>query len=919
MAPTVVRKNERSWAIDMITTINGFCNNNDLVIKRAGGENTVSTEKNRMFPDLILYGDSSQSLILQGWEIKMPDVPINDITNIKDAQRKANALKLNSCLIWNFTHAVLYIKNELTDEFEIVKKWSDTDYIKTRDDVKTYEKDWTALLIKIIQEVNEYFVKDVFRNIAFQDIISSSIIATLIKRNKKLVSKTLEDDAIKNSIMEAYLDDWWNRTSFEYINDEQNKYDAYAKTILLNWANRICFAHIIKKSQKTAFLIDGFNETTTPDEVDNIFSQITKVSDFYNIFTPIIYNKLLPQATWRDIFEFSNFLKNTNFQNLDQKVLQNIMEETVNEARRQINGQFTTPYSLARILSKLTIINWHSNVIDCCCGTGTIARAVLDIKKNKISTKEAVNTVWACDKYSYLLQIANISLANIDTVKLANRIFKHNALNLETGEIIEIINPENGVKESVALPKFDNVISNLPFIHSSNIPKDDTELINSENLLSGLDGRLDLYGYITIKLSDIVKIGGRVGVILSNSWLGTSSGDNFIENLLKQYNILQVHTSGNGRWFDNADVVATILILEKKDGNLETSNNTGTDYILWKKPLKVITENYKIEQNLINSSILRKRGENDDVAIFNYSEKEASSLLTLGISRNALFYDVGWLRKVEKCSIPIGKVFDVIRGSRRGWDDLFFPNPEKHKIEKKFLKPVLKNARNCEFLVANADADAFCCSDSIEQLIKDKNNGTVEWINNFKDIKNGVGKPLPEVLATNNNLWYELKDNETVDYFTSINPDTRLFFGMFKESTFINQRLVGLKLKDETLDKDLYHALLNSMFTMFFIEASGFGRGLGVLDINKDKISHCRILNPLLLDIKSKKRIIDSFETIKNRKILKTVDELNSDDRVKFEKVVFESFGLSEIFENVKKSLLNMQISRKSVATKESK
>lgn len=45
MAPTVVRKNERSWAIDMITTINGFCNNNDLVIKRAGGENTVSTEK----------------------------------------------------------------------------------------------------------------------------------------------------------------------------------------------------------------------------------------------------------------------------------------------------------------------------------------------------------------------------------------------------------------------------------------------------------------------------------------------------------------------------------------------------------------------------------------------------------------------------------------------------------------------------------------------------------------------------------------------------------------------------------------------------------------------------------------------------------------------------------------------------------
>ena len=104
MSETIIRKNERSWAIDMIAHINSFCKDKDLVIKRAGGENTVSTDANTMFPDLILYGDKSQSLILQGWEIKMPDVPIEDETNIKDAQRKANSLNLNSCLIWNFTH-----------------------------------------------------------------------------------------------------------------------------------------------------------------------------------------------------------------------------------------------------------------------------------------------------------------------------------------------------------------------------------------------------------------------------------------------------------------------------------------------------------------------------------------------------------------------------------------------------------------------------------------------------------------------------------------------------------------------------------------------------------------------------------------------------------------------------------------------
>ena len=54
-----------------------------------------------MFPDVVLYGNREQSIILQGWELKMPDVPIEDEAFIKDAQRKAIALNLNSCLIWN--------------------------------------------------------------------------------------------------------------------------------------------------------------------------------------------------------------------------------------------------------------------------------------------------------------------------------------------------------------------------------------------------------------------------------------------------------------------------------------------------------------------------------------------------------------------------------------------------------------------------------------------------------------------------------------------------------------------------------------------------------------------------------------------------------------------------------------------------
>lgn len=53
---TIVRKNERSWAIDIISKINEMVSKSDLMIKKAGGESTISTETVKtMFPDVILY------------------------------------------------------------------------------------------------------------------------------------------------------------------------------------------------------------------------------------------------------------------------------------------------------------------------------------------------------------------------------------------------------------------------------------------------------------------------------------------------------------------------------------------------------------------------------------------------------------------------------------------------------------------------------------------------------------------------------------------------------------------------------------------------------------------------------------------------------------------------------------------------
>ena len=100
------------------------------------------------------------------------------------------------------------------------------------------------------------------------------------------------------------------------------------------------------------------------------------------------------------------------------------------------------------------------------------------------------------------------------------------------------------------------------------------------------------------------------------------------------------------------------------------------------------------------------------------------------------------------------------------------------------------------------------------------------------------------------------------------------------------------------------------MFTMFYIEASGFGRGLGVLDVNKDSIANCYMLNPKLVNAADRKKILDAFERLQSRKIKKVSEELCDETRLAFEHEVLRSFGIDEYFEKIKASLLSMQEAR---------
>ena len=140
-----VNYNERSWAIDVIGCIKTYLHHKNRTIQDAGGEQTLRTEGGSLFPDVLLFGDKNSARILQGWELKMPDTPINDPDFIENAEKKARILGLDSFLLWNVTYAHLYILEKESNCFILKKEWDDLYQIKSRRNVQNHRSLWEKL------------------------------------------------------------------------------------------------------------------------------------------------------------------------------------------------------------------------------------------------------------------------------------------------------------------------------------------------------------------------------------------------------------------------------------------------------------------------------------------------------------------------------------------------------------------------------------------------------------------------------------------------------------------------------------------------------------------------------------------------------------------------------------------------------
>jgi len=900
--------NERSWAIDLIGYLKQVAHDRHRAVRGVGGEQTVKGDGGSLFPDVLLFGDLADAVVLQGWELKMPDTSIDDPDFRENAEYKARQMGLDSYVLWNVRRARLYALDREADRFAVIEEWDDLDDITARTEVKPAQARWEAVAVQILTRVNDLLETGELEGRPFIDAYRSESggVASMLLANRDAVADALEAAVRNDGRLRAGVTLWWNRFRDEYGGKEDTPaYPALAQANLVNWIGKLLFAHVLRQRDNRAAAVEQIGEDTSPAEAIALFEKLYRACNFWTIFCDSVGLSTLPPVAWSHLKQFNNLLSDLNIGAVDQQELSGVLEAAASVGTRKLRGQYVTPKPLADLLARLTTQNTEGRFLDPCCGSGTIARAAMEMKLDAgMQPEDVAAGVFAGDLDPQAIQLATFALAKPSLMSLPLRLFTRDAFDLKTTTELGFRDPNNGRAFTEQMGKFHAIASNLPFVAQKGRERYGNAIASVNDLLDDdFTGRADVAAYLPFALHGLLEEGGRLGIIITNAWLGTAWGREFRQKIGPYYRLRAVITSGAGRWFQNSDVVTNLLVLEKLTGRVAAAGEDETHFVVLKRPINELNEQEAVA--VTAAQIELGQTQEETLTIRSVKPSELEQFEALGLTGNAQFVDVEWVRE-----LPLKRLadfFDVRRGERRGWNAMFYPAPG-HGIEADYIRPALRSSSDVTGYVTRAQNEAFSCSATIQELEERGHTGALAWIARFQDSLNNSGRPLVESLARAGHHWYEMRAADMTELVTSMNPGDRLFFGRLQPAGFVDQRLIRLLPEaDSRMDVDLGHALLNSTLTLFMVEGIGFGRGLGALDLNPTTLKRSmHIPDAGRIDRAGRQAIIDAFRPVRDRDVLDLADELEQSDRRALDQAVLDALGAAIDLDRIYEAMLNL-------------
>lgn len=894
--------NEPAWGIDLISYVNAEIGRSPMKgIGRLGGEQGLRGSKGTttLFPDVLVMSDRDR--VLMGWELKFPDTPVTDTVLIDNAIEKAQRMGTTAFLLWNVNQAVMYAQDD-TGDWDIIENWTLGTTVD-RTTVEDVRDQWQAMARDIVAAISDFHVRGRIVDRSVELLLDKNVYADLMQRETDAQAKAILHHAQGDVEFSAQMRDLYRQTvgiPLKNVKD-QDAATSLSRDLIVNWVGKFLFAHNLKQISSAAYKVDLMVRGTSPAEALATFKEISAQSDFASILREVFGQHIVSGSLWDSLIEVNLLLVDLT-EDVDGLFdFSQSLAAGIAELRGKNRGQFATPRALARLAVGLTMTDLRGVFLDPCSGTGTIARAAYDRKRRgRLNAEMSTSTVWASDKFSVPVSFTGMSLADTAAFGTIQQVLRSDVADLRVGGIHELIDPIAGTIVNRELPAADAIVSNLPFLRFEK--KSESQDLERLCSFAGeneeyVTEKSDLFAYILAGLPSLMKPGGRVGVILSNSWLGTAWGRRMQRMILDKFDLKYIAFDGGHRWFRNASVVGTLLVLEKPTGSPQGA------------AVKVITPRTDLNEwddaqcdDIIDHCVLGD--DHPDVDVLTVDRSVLDKATRGGLSWASAVYLGSLVDELLDITCLAADHLEIYRGARLGQDKFHFLTPQRaqrESIESDYLAPLLhdpkKLLRDAPLEGVPANQYVFCCHRSVAELRDLGHTGALNYISKWQWEKNGTGKPLPEVL-NGKPYWYSSTPRSIRGFFSRINPDQ--VYGVHSADTAggtISQRLIGYE-PPASADQHqirLLHAMMNSAVCMLWQESLGFARGEGALDLNKNTLEEfLRIPDLAQLGEQQAQAILDAFTTLGQRPQLPLVEEFSRADRKDFDRTVLGAFGMAD-------------------------
>lgn len=313
--------------------------------------------------------------------------------------------------------------------------------------------------------------------------------------------------------------------------------------------------------------------------------------DFELIFTPTVMDEFEFPARHLRVFKQNiEQVHQLDFRQLNAEIIGSIYNTLIDNQEQHDRGQHFTNTNEVDIVNAFCIKSTSNAVLDSGCGAGTFlvrAYQLLRYFQPDLTHQQLLERVWGIEiaPFPAFLAVMNLCLLDIKTkdnypvviredFSDVESNFDYSGYFLNASKAFDVTNLA-GRKSRVHIPSFDACVGNPPYIMQELIQDKEkwAKLLRSEFGIQGINQQSDLYVYYLMHTAAFLQEGGRLGYVISASWLDVSFGVELQKFLLDQFKIIAVIDHQRKRSFETASINTVIVILEKCSDKVSREEN----------------------------------------------------------------------------------------------------------------------------------------------------------------------------------------------------------------------------------------------------------------------------------------------------------------------------------------------------------